>query len=466
MRLSIRARLTLWYTSLLSLTVLALGAFLVSQLQDNLLEALDTEVRATAAGIARELTEVDPAAPAISLAQDFADAAGVVLPPVTSGAQLLDADGVPLHSYGLARDDTPMLPALPPGGRPPGPFTSTLPGDDDAYRVAGATLTLPDGRPAVVAVGANLSRVEDAGTEVLLLLAAAGPFLLGGTALGAYALARRGLQPVEQMTADAGSIVTERLHERLAVPRSSDEVGRLAMTLNAMLERIEQGVLARRRLVADASHELRTPLAVMRTELDVSLREPDLPGVAREVLLSTRDEVDRMARTVENLLTLAEVEEQRLALLPAPTDLWQTLQDAARPFATLAALKQVRMVLEGEPYQVQADSRRLRLAFTNLVDNAVKYTPSGGTVRVGTWCSEEEVGVTVVDDGPGVAPEHAEHVFDRFYRGSAATADGTGLGLAICREVAVAHGGRVWVDSAPGAGSVFTFALPLPRQVA
>ena len=146
------------------------------------------------------------------------------------------------------------------------------------------------------------SRSQNAVRQVLFLLLIAGPVALAATALAAYWLARQAMRPVERMTSDAEVIGAGQLDERIAVPPGSDEIRRLAVTLNAMLARIEHGVRDKQQLVADASHELRTPLAVMRAELDVSLRDDDLPDAAREVLTSAREEVDRVGRTVDNLL--------------------------------------------------------------------------------------------------------------------------------------------------------------------
>jgi signal transduction histidine kinase len=226
-------------------------------------------------------------------------------------------------------------------------------------------------------------------------------------------------------------------------------------------------VADKRRLVADASHELRTPLAVMRTELDVSLRGDGLPPEAREVLDSVRDEVDSMTRTVDNLLTLAHADEGRLVLLRTRVDLLAAVEAAERPLRALAADKQIRLLVTGEPWEAEADPERLRQAFTNLMENAIKFTPSGGEVRVTVWGSEREVGVTVADDGPGIPEDARARVFDRFYRVDSARArdaGGSGLGLAICREIARAHGGRIWVEDRDGGGSAFTLALPRGGQ--
>jgi heavy metal sensor kinase len=324
------------------------------------------------------------------------------------------------------------------------------------------------GEQHYLVVGLSLQPVEDAVRRVLVLLLVAGPAALLASAFAAYWLSRKALRPVERMASDAQEIGTDRLYERVEVPTARDELGHLAVTLNAMLDRIERGVIDKRRLVADASHALRTPLAVMRAELDVSLRGDDLSPAAREVLESAREEVDRMARTVDNLIALAQTDEGRLELLTVPVDLRRAVHESAQPLRLLASANDVSMVLEGEPEQALADPQRLQLALTNLIENALKFSPPGSTVTVSSWRRDGEVGVTVRDEGPGIPEADREHLFDRYYRAGSARArnlSGSGLGLAICREVAIAHGGRIWVDSTVGEGSAFTLALPRWRAL-
>jgi signal transduction histidine kinase len=313
-----------------------------------------------------------------------------------------------------------------------------------------------------------LKPVQGPVEEVLLLLLIAGPMALLATSVAAYWLARKALRPVEQLTSDARQIGNGGLHERVAVSASRDEIGRLGLTLNAMLDRIERGVTDKHRLVADASHALRTPLAVMRAEIDVSLRGDELPVAARDVLESAREEVDRMSRTVDNLLALAEADEGRLELLTVPVSLRRAIDDSARPLRLLAAAKDVSLLAEGAPIEAQADPQRLHLAVTNLIENAIKFSPPGGRVRVTTWSRGSEVGITVSDEGPGIPPEDREHLFDRYYRVDRARGHkvaGSGLGLAISREVALSHGGRLWLESVVGGGSTFFLALPSWRAI-
>jgi heavy metal sensor kinase len=457
-RLPIRVRLTVFYACLLSAIIAALGTFLVVQLTSHLQSTVDRHVRESALHIAR--------AYAAEGSEDFLDASRTALP-ADGLAQIVDRSGRVLHSFGTFAGDVPIVgvretPALSGHARL---ITVHVGGNEAGYR-ASASPVRRLGNDRVLIVAESLADAHENVEHIVLVLLLAGPAALLITALGGWGLARHALRPVERMTSQAQEIGINRLQERIAVPPVMDEVGNLAVTLNAMLDRLEQGVRSKHQLIADASHDLRTPLAVMRAELDVSLRANHLGTDARDVLESTREEVDRMTRTVDNLLTLAQVDEGRLELLTAPLDLKAAIEAAARPLRTLAAAKGVVLDVGGESCEVRADPQRLEQALTNLIENAIKFTHSGGRVRVTAWRGGREVGITVADNGPGMPATARSQVFERFYRADPARgrdAGGSGLGLAICREVAVAHGGRVWVDSEEGKGSEFSLALPLTQ---
>ncbi len=457
MRLPIRLRLTAWYAVLLAAIIVALGVFLTIQLRADLEETIDRDIRASSVEIAKGYSLEGP--------EDFRDVSATVLPTADSAAQILTPSGRLLHAYGtqLSRQTiaTPKARA------------DALAGERELVTVrvgprrerfrAMVTPVRRLGRQRILVVAESLRTVEESVDEVLRLLLLAGPAALLATAVGGWWLARKALLPVERMTSKAGEIGIDRLDERVAVPRVQDEIGRLGATLNAMLDRLEQGVKEKRRLVADASHELRSPLAVMRSELDVSLRGDDLTPEARAVLESTSEEVDSMSRTVDNLLTLARVDEGRLELLKSQVDLGDAVEAVVRPLRPLAESKRVRLEVDGGSYEAEADPHRLQQALRNFIENAIKFNRPGGEVRVTAWQKSDEVGVTVTDNGPGIPPDAREHVFDRFYRADPARrrdGGGSGLGLAICREIAVAHGGRVWVESEEGRGSAFSLALP------
>jgi heavy metal sensor kinase len=463
MRLPIRVRITAWYSLLLALIVVGLGAFLVLQLRADLQDTVDREVRASSVQIAQGYTEEG--------APEFRDVSRTVLPRGAAAAQILTPNGHVLARHGEPVADFPMAPADARAEALIGKSTVlTLPLGRDAQRYRTmVTFTPRNGKRRFLVVAQSLQNVDESVHQVLLLLLLAGPAALLATAVGGWLLARKALRPVDRMTSEAEEIGIDRLNERIAVPRAGDEVSHLAETLNAMLDRLEQGVDEKRRLIADASHELRTPLAAMRSELDVSLRADELSPEAREVLESAREEVDRMSRTVDNLLTLARVDEGRLELLTTRVDLREAIEAGVRHLQPLAAAKRIQLEVDGESRDAQADPQRLNQALTNFIENAIKYSQPGGEVHVSAWARDDEVGVTVADNGPGIPADARAHIFDRFYRADRARGrdgGGSGLGLAICREIANAHGGRVWVESEEGKGSAFSLALPRIRHAA
>jgi heavy metal sensor kinase len=457
MSFPIRARLTAWYAVLLAAIVVALSTFLVLQLKDDLEGSVNREVRDASAHIAEVYAREGT--------QDFREVSATVLPTGAAASQILSSDRRVVAGYGELLARRPIA--------PPSAFEAALSGrtslatvrlgpSDQRFRAQLMPVERRGGRQVLV-VAESLRHVEESVRQVLLLLLLAGPAALAATAVGGWWLARKALLPVERMTSKAAEIGIDRLDERIEVPAAKDEIGHLADTLNAMLDRLERGVEEQHRLVADASHELRTPLAAMRAELDVSLMADDLPTEAREVLESTREEVDRMGRIVDNLLTLARVDEGRLELLTTRVDVGQAAAAAARPLRSLAAAKHVRLELDAQSEVARADPQRLHQALTNFIENAIKFTHEGGQVKIQTWRDNGEVGVTVRDNGPGIPARDRGHVFDRFYRADPArgrAGRGSGLGLAICREIADAHGGRVWVESEEGDGSAFSLALP------
>ena len=462
MRLPIRARMTVWYVILLAAVVAAVGAFLLVRLRADLIAAIDGSLRPATVQIADGYRAEG--------APEAVDVARSVLTGERPAAQILDGSGRVAVSFGDAVSRAPMLrradaaAVLRGGGLI---RTVELGRSGQRFRLA-ARPTIRRGRRQVAVAAESMATVDRSVRRVLVLLLVAGPAALLATAMGGWWLARRALRPIDRMTARAAAIDLERIEDRLVVPRTGDEVAHLARTLNAMLDRIEHGVSEQHRLVADASHELRTPLAAMRAEIDVSLRADDLPPAARAVLASAREEVDRMTRTIDDLLVLASVDEGRLELLVEPLDLHDVVARAVASLHPLARTHNVTVALDGPTAMALGDADRLGHALRNLVENAIRFSPAGGEVAVSTWASDGEVGVTVRDQGPGVALEVRELIFDRFFRADPSrtrSTGGGGLGLAITREIASAHAGRVWVEDAGASGSAFTLALaPLERS--
>ena len=310
---------------------------------------------------------------------------------------------------------------------------------------------------AIAPAGEVAGGVEAVGPVLWLLL----PSLVAMVALVAWWLAGQALRPVEAIRVEAEEIGGATMHRRVPEPGSDDEIGRLARTMNAMLERLEDSARRQRQFVSDASHELRSPVAAIRTDLEVALREgdrADWPTVANDVLAEER----RLEVLLGDLLVLASDDESAAVGSHAgPVDL------AALAAAEAGRGRRLPVTLDRPPgrdpdvFVVAGVAARLERSLANLVDNAVRHAESA--VRVTLAREGRRVRVVVDDDGPGIPPADRERIFERFTRlddSRARDQGGAGLGLAVVRSIVARHGGQVWADESPLGGARFTIELP------
>jgi len=307
-------------------------------------------------------------------------------------------------------------------------------------------------------------RMEAQLDEILVVLVLGLPVVVALAGVGGYVLARRALAPIDHLSAEARRITAERLHERLSVPNEQDEIGRLAAVINDTLARLQSSFDELRRFTADASHELRTPLSVIRGIGEMGLRETRSPAEYKDAIGSMLEEVDRLTRLVDTLLRLSRGDAGTVRLSLETVDLGQLAHDVVSSLGILAEERQQRVNVDAlENIHVSADRLVLRDAITNVIDNAIKYSPKGSTIQVRVSLDGNDAMLSVADEGPGISAEHRERIFDRFYRidqGRSREMGGTGLGLAIAKWAVEANGGRIVVDSA-GRGASFRIALPL-----
>jgi signal transduction histidine kinase len=275
------------------------------------------------------------------------------------------------------------------------------------------------------------------------------------------------LRPIDRITQAAGRITrTQDLGQRLAVPVTDDEVGRLVRTFNAMLERLDQLFAAQQRLGADVSHELRTPLTTIRGNVDLLRRGAAEDPVERAAALDAIEgEVDRMSRLVSDLLVLAQadagmrLEKQQVELDTLVLQVFRQAQLMSASRFPVGERVTIRLGHEDQAI-VEGDPDRLKQLLLNLVDNALKYTPPGGQITLSLHRDPEWVRVSVSDTGVGIPPDVLPHIFERFYRAQREGRKGVGLGLSIAQWIAEAHDGRLTVDSLVGQGTTFTLWLP------
>ncbi|GAB4456360.1 MAG: hypothetical protein Kow0070_06290 [Anaerolineales bacterium] len=311
----------------------------------------------------------------------------------------------------------------------------------------------------IVQVAQSLSDVQESLQTLLFTLLVSSPILALLAGGGGYFLAARALAPIDKMTVTARKISAEDLSARLEVANREDEVGRLAQTFNEMLARLEDSFRRERQFTSDASHELRTPLTAMQAILGMMRAKRRTPAEYEQALDDLNEEADRLRSLVENLLRLARGEKQTLHF--EAVNLSLLLQDVAESLRPLAEARRLTLRCDlPADLRVWGDSDELIRLFVNLLDNAIKYTERGEVTLRATQ-SEQGVEVTVADTGPGIAPEHLPHIFDRFYRvDSSRSQHGAGLGLAIAKEIVRAHEGEIEVSSKIGEGTIFTVRLP------
>jgi two-component system, OmpR family, heavy metal sensor histidine kinase CusS len=451
-RLSIRWRLTLWYGVVLSAIVVSSDISIYFLLRHYLLVLTDGALREEMTELAEEVGRAKKFGdlPA-ELGIRFASHEGYEFQVTTSeGESVFRSDGLKGGGLPLAKHSARI------------PIYETLVAETVGHaRLAYRAARGPTG-PLVVEVAVSLAPNDRALRELLAVLLTIGPLALTCALGGGYLLARKALAPVDHMAATAAEITASRLHRRLEARNPDDELGRLARTLNDMIERLERSFAEVRRFTADAAHELRTPLSMMRTTAEVALRAPRSPEQDGQVLEDLLEEVERLSRLVSQLLFLCR---EDVGLQTGPrraVRLDEVVCEVVGHMQIMAQEKAVTLEVDcSRPCVVQGDQDRLRQLFFNLLDNAIKHTPPGGVVRVRDGSSNGRAEIVVADTGVGIPTEHLSHVFDRFYRVDPARGaeGGTGLGLSICRSITDAHQGRLHIESLEGQGTTVTFSL-------
>ena len=323
----------------------------------------------------------------------------------------------------------------------------------------------PAGERYLVESGAPMDELQADLRKWMLFLATMLPVVAAIALGGGYVLVKRALSPVDKIAASAERISSYNLSERLPITQTGDELERLAAALNRMIERLEAAFQHSRRFVADASHELRTPLTVLRGELESFAQEPDLGPERRERLGSVLEEVERLSNIVEGLFAISRLDAGEAATEWVAFDLGQLASTTADQMGLLAEDKKINLTCAGSVgVWVEGDRSRLKQVIVNLLDNAIKYTPSGGVVSLTVKAHDSKAVLEVADNGIGIPAPALPRVFERFFRVDKARSreqGGAGLGLSIVKSICTVHHGEVHATSEPGQGSRFRVELPL-----
>jgi two-component system OmpR family sensor kinase len=455
---SIRARLMAWYSIVLALVLIAFGAvtydLLRRQVSRNVDETMSSTAHELAGALSNESSEAFEAMRESDTTAllDFRFSNEPILIFSESGREIAAS-----HSAGPQIDRNAVHRLI--ANREYG-FTTL--NRRRTFRLLLAPVNIL-GRPHVLAILHPLDEQERTFVEMRRSMTITIPLAILIASGGGYLLARKALAPVAAMSRKARAISAASLDERIAVPNPRDEIGQLATTLNALLERLEESFESQRRFMADASHELRTPVAILQGEIDVSLSRDDRDANAyRESLTIMRRSVRKMTRIVRDLFLLACTDSGEYPLQQQRFYFDETLGDTIDNFRTLAAERGITLS-RNEPGEIlmTGDEGLVQQMIGNLVENAIKYTPRGGEVMVSAVVHDSTVRLEVRDTGPGIPAEVRDRLFQRFFRGGwSAGQPGAGLGLPIVRWIAEAHGGNVSIQDAPDRGSMFVVTLP------
>ena len=329
---------------------------------------------------------------------------------------------------------------------------------------------LVNGQPYTVQVAAPLHEAFEAIEAFGVILMLAIPVLLLVAGAGGYWISKHALDPVDAISRTAQRISIESLSDRLPTPQTGDQLQRLTETLNQMFSRLETSVRRIKQFTADASHELRAPIALIRTTAEVAVQRRNRQ--AHEYLEALEDipeESERTSQVVDSLMLLARADAGKEVLERVPVDISSVCRAAIDQGEKLARHKNVQLSasIPESPIPVHGDAEALRRALLILIDNAVKYTPEGGSVRIALTTNDGFVKMTVNDTGIGIAPAALPHIFDRFWRADQARSrayGGAGLGLSIAKWIAETHAGSITVKSELGNGSAFALKVPLDKE--
>ena len=456
---SIKFRFTIWYLLVLAVLLIALSAGVYFSLSRSLYRSLDRslELRST------QLRSIPAILESIRQGEFQEQLGEIIILYFYSGNQLIEVSA-PGISISLTHEFISEAIA----GSSSFATTQTSEGERVRLLAIPVELSIP-GLPsgtqsAALVIARSTRQIDNALARLVRTFIIAVPLALILAAGGGLFLARRALKPVDKIAQTAREIEEGDLSRRINV-NTKDELGRLAATLNEMIGRLEKAFQRQKQFTSDASHELRAPLAVIEAESSLALQKERPSSDYQRSLEIISQESRQMSALIDQLLTLARADAGKEQWNFTELNLGKLITNLSTDVEILCQEKGLSFQLgQLQDLVVKGDEARLRELFMNLLDNAIRYTPSPGTVSVSLRREEQMAVVAITDTGIGIPPEDMPFIFERFYRvdkSRSRAEGGSGLGLAICRHIAEAHGGKIEVESQVGAGSTFSVWLPL-----
>jgi heavy metal sensor kinase len=453
---TIRVRLILWYVFFLAVTILGFSFYLQFELQNQLFTQVDAGLQ-------------------VAVSQLLVDVDDSVNPPVLRPMTRTAVEDMTQSLFALRMvtqtgDVTAQVGDFPTFAFAPVDGFQTIVNDGVQWRIYTQRVVTNVGEFNVsLQMAQSLDTLDNAQDSLTRLILIGIPVVLLIAALIGMFIADQSLRPLNTMTQTAQQINGTDMAQRIDYKGPADELGRLAGTLNSMLDRLEAAFENERRFTADASHELRTPLTAIKGQIGVTLSRLRTPEEYQTTLMHIQHETDRLIRLTNDLLFLARLDSATTSHHDESLDLSDLVEAVVDQLLPIAEEKDVSVqcTLQQHIAIVGIPDHLIRL-FLNLLDNAIKFTPSKGIITISSQQLEREVRISITDTGQGIAPEHLTKVFQRFYRVEAdrsTRVGGMGLGLAIAYQIAREHQGRIEVESRLGTGSTFMVYLPLSEKV-
>ncbi|MEP7270795.1 MAG: ATP-binding protein [Acidobacteriota bacterium] len=466
---SLRVKLTVYYLAILAAVLLFFGIASYTILSRSLLAIIDNSLESQASAIERRMNSAMVEASTSedhSTGNDQLTISPHLTQIITNGGVIADEMVVkPAYRLPVKVDELAQVP----WGQTKWDVIYLETGEP--FRVAIRRARDADGDTYFIRLGESLEPLSKLRGRILLVLSIAIPAALLLGSYGGLLLANQALMPVDRITRAARRIGAGDLSERVPIPPVMDEIGRLATTFNHMIARLEAAFERQRQFTSDASHELRTPLAVIRGDIEITLRRERSPEEYQRALTSSLEEIIRLSRLVEDLLTLARADAGRTQLRCEEISLDQLCQKMIDYISPLSAQRDQTLtyVAPAEDVVISGDLQRLKQLLLNLLDNAIKYTEPDGTITLSLAKQKDQAVMTVKDTGRGIPAEDIPHIFERFFRRSRTTSDksaaGFGLGLSIVKWIVDSHGGTIEAQAELGKGTTFTVRFPLTVSV-
>lgn len=462
--LSVRARLTLFYSVMLTVVLAFFGLLFYKSLGLVLERRLTAELKDRAAFLANHERVEDGGVQLVFNPNDREEAYLVhsaaryyQVFQLPSGALLVQSQEMELLGVQLSPEAVRSLASA--------QEFSDMQLEKERLRFHNDVISKDNANAYLVRVGIPLTPADDAQRGFLRSLLFLMPLGVLLAAVVGWEMSRRALRPMKSLATAARQIDIEQLQERLPTRGASDEVDEVAQAFNETLARLENSVGQMKQFTASISHELRTPLTTLRGEAEIALLEARSVDEYKRVLASQLEEFDKLSHMINQLLVLANAEAGEIQWTDQSVDLSDMVVSLLEQLEPVAAAKRITMKAAAEAHvHVRGDASWIERVVLNLLDNAIKFTPEGGNVTVSLAAKRAEAALIVQDNGIGIPAEALPHIFERFYRAEPSRSkqiEGVGLGLALARWIVEKHRGRITVESQPGKGSCFTVFLPL-----